>query len=42
MREVLHKYFPFYIFMSQQIVKIPFDNTMFKKVCDELQKAIDV
>lgn len=42
MREVLHKYFPFYIFMSQEITKTPFDNTIFEKVCDELQKAIDL
>ena len=41
MKEVLHKYFPFYIFMSKEIVKTPFDNTMFKKVCDELRKAIE-
>lgn len=40
-KEVLHKYFPFYIFMSKEIVKTPFDNTMFKKVCDELRKAIE-
>lgn len=40
MREVLHKYFPFYIFMSQEIVKTPFDNTIFMNVCNELQEAI--
>ena len=39
MREVLHKYFPFYIFMSQEIVKTPFDNTIFEKVLDEVREA---
>ena len=40
MREVLHKYFPFYIFMSQEIVKTPFDNTTFEEVLDEVREAI--
>ena len=39
MREVLHKYFPFYIFMSQEIVKTPFDNTIFEGVLDEVREA---
>lgn len=39
MREVLHKYFPFYIFMSQEIVKTPFDNTIFERVLDEVREA---
>lgn len=39
MREVLHKYFPFYIFMSQEIVKTPFDNTIFEDVLDEVREA---
>ena len=39
MREVLHKYFPFYILMSQEIVKTPFDNTIFEKVLDEVREA---
>lgn len=39
MREVLHKYFPFYIFMSQEIVKTPFDNTTFEEVLDEVREA---
>lgn len=42
MREVLHKYFPFYFFMSREIVKTPFDNTMYKKICDELQETIGI
>ena len=41
MREVFHKYFPFYIFMSQEIAKTPFDNTIFDNVCDELRKTIE-
>ena len=40
MREVLHKYFPFYIFMSQEIVKTPFDNTTFEEVLDEVREAL--
>ncbi len=40
-RAVLHKYFPFYIFMSREIMKTPFDNAIFKTVCDELRKEID-
>ena len=39
MREVLHKYFPFYIFMSQEIVNTPFDNTIFEEVLDEMREA---
>ena len=39
MREVLHKYFPFYIFMSQEIVKTPFDNTTFEEVLNEVREA---
>lgn len=39
MREVLHKYFPFYIFMSQEIVKSPFDNTIFEEVLDEVREV---
>ncbi len=39
MREVFHKYFPFYIFMSQEIVKTPFDNTIFEEVLDEVREA---
>ena len=39
MREVLHKYFPFYIFMSQEIVNTPFDNTIFEEVLDEVREA---
>lgn len=39
MREVLHKYFPFYIFISQEIVKTPFDNTIFEGVLDEVREA---
>lgn len=39
LREVLHKYFPFYIFMSQEIVKTPFDNTIFEEVLDEVREA---
>lgn len=42
MREVLHKYFPFYIFMSQEIVNTPFDNTIFEEVLDEMQEATQV
>lgn len=40
-RAVLHKYFPFYIFMSREIMKTPFDNAIFKTVCDELREEID-
>ena len=39
MREVLHKYFPFYIFISQEIVNTPFDNTIFEEVLDEMREA---
>lgn len=39
LREVLHKYFPFYIFMSQEIVKTPFDNTIFEGVLDEVREV---
>ena len=39
MREVLHKYFPFYIFMSQEIVNTPFDNTIFEEVLDKVREA---
>ena len=39
MREVLHKYFPFYIFMSQVIVNTPFDNTIFEEVLDKVREA---
>lgn len=39
LREVLHKYFPFYIFMSQEIVKTPFDNTTFEEVLNEVREA---
>lgn len=38
LREVLHKYFPFYIFMSQEIVKTPFDNTIFEGVLDKVRE----
>ena len=39
LREVLHKYFPFYIFMSQEIVNTPFDNTIFEEVLDKVREA---
>lgn len=39
LREVLHKYFPFYIFMSQEIIKTPFGNTMFEEVLDEVREV---
>lgn len=39
LREVLHKYFPFYIFMSQEIVKTPFDNTIFEGVLDKVREV---
>ena len=39
--EVFHKYFPFYIFMSKMVVKNPFNNNIYKNVCEELQEKID-
>lgn len=42
LREVLHKYFPFYIFMSQEIVNTPFDNTIFEEVLDKVREATQV
>lgn len=39
LREVLHKYFPFYIFMSQEIVNTPFDNAIFEEVLDKVREA---
>ncbi len=41
MRNVLHKYFPFYIFISQEILKKPFDNAIFDNVCNELRRFIE-
>lgn len=39
MREALHNYFPFYIFMAQEIVKKTFDNTIFEDVLDKVREA---
>lgn len=41
MREVFHKYFPFYIYISQELAKSPFDNTIFDEICSELRSKIN-
>lgn len=40
MREVYYKHFPFYIFISQEVTKRPFDNIIFENICDELRETI--
>lgn len=40
MREVYYKHFPFYIFISQEVAKRPFDNIIFENICDELRETI--
>lgn len=37
--QVLQMYIPFYIFISKEIVKSPFDNRIFKNILIELQEA---
>ena len=41
MRAAFHKYLPFYIYISQELVKSPFDNSIFDEVCGELRTMID-
>ena len=35
--EVYHKFFPFYTFVSQEIINKPFDDSLFNQICNELQ-----
>ncbi len=35
--EVYHKFFPFYAFVSQEVINRPFDDTLFNQICNELQ-----
>lgn len=39
---IFRKYFPFYTFMAKEIVKSPFDNTIFKEVYNSLIKALNI
>lgn len=40
--QIFRKYFPFYTFMAKEIVKSPFDNTIFKEVYNSLIKALNI
>ena len=40
LEEVYHKYYPFYTFVSQQIIGEPTDDDTFNKICDDLKQSV--
>ena len=40
--QISREYFPFYTFMAKEIVKSPFENTIFKEVYNSLIKALNI
>lgn len=40
LEEVYHKYYPFYTFVSQQIIGEPTDYDTFNKICDDLKQSV--
>lgn len=37
--EVYHKFFPFYTFVSREKIGKPFEDTLFRQICNELQSG---
>ena len=40
LEEVYHKYYPFYIFVSQHIIGEPTDYNIFNEICKELKRSV--
>lgn len=41
LEEVYHKYYPFYTFVSQQIIGEPSDHDTFNEICESLRRSVE-